>query len=316
MNVSIVIVSYNNFKMLKQCIESICKYSQEFEYEIIVVDNNSTEGPIERILSQYKNVKLIKNNKNVGFAAANNQALKICNCSYVLFLNNDTFLHQNSIRDVLKFANDKNEDVIVGCKLLNIDGSHQISITDFDNILNLIGEKFFLYKLFKKSRMFNRYHLNYLETTEPIEVDAVKGAFLFCTSSKIKNLGGFDESYFFYNEEVDLCYRSKKSGGKVYYYPLTSVYHYGSATALNYSWFKFKNLSIAKIQFFLKHYSYLQVFCAILIHYLGILIRVPLYFVSAIVTLNINTLKKSIYYFRLLFVFPRNKIEHNPIRIN
>lgn len=310
-DVSVVIVNYNALDLLDNCIYSIIKFACGFTFDIIVVDNNSKELRLEEITTKYPDLVFIKNDKNIGFAAANNIGFKNAKGKYILILNNDTVFYENSIKKIIEFAESIEQEVFIGCKLLNEDGSHQISVVDFDTISNSFGENFFFYKFFPKSKFFNRFHLNYKQIDKPTEVDVVKGAFIFCSASAIKKLNGFDTRFFFYGEETDLCFRFKKSGGKVYYFPNTSIYHLGGATTDKNLWFKFKNQSIAKIQIYQKHYKGIESFLLKTFHFIGILIRVPLYFLAGFLTLKKSLIIKSYYYFRTLFVYPSNKFKTN-----
>lgn len=305
-DLSIIIVNYNCFDILNDCLSSIQQFTHGCSYEIIVVDNASSEGDIEEISSKYSNVILIKNKTNVGFAQANNIGLEKASGKYILFLNNDTRFLENTIKIIFDFAESLNQDAFVGSKLLNSDGSYQISIVDFDNVINSFGENFFIYKVFPKSKLFNRFHLNYKEITQPIQVDVIKGAFIFCHAEAVKRLKGFDSKFYFYGEETDLCFRFKKSGGKIYYYPLTSIYHIGGATTDKDLWFKYKNQSIAKIQIYQKHYFGMKGFLLKTFHFIGILLRVVLYFITGILKFKSYLIKKSFYYLRCLFIYPRN----------
>ncbi len=308
--VSIIIVNYNGDKLLDDCLSSIELFTTGINYEIIIVDNNSTQGNVDTIVRKYKNTFLVKNDKNEGFSKANNIGLKYANGSYILFLNNDTIFLENSINKIIQFIN-KNDlgECIIGCKLFHKDNSEQLSVVDFFNLWNLIGENFFLYLIFKKSKLFNRFHFHYKQITEPIEADFMRGAFLICTASLVKKLDGFDQRFFFYGEETDLCYRAKKVGAKILFYPFTSIIHIGGATTSKNNWFKFKNANIAKIQFFQKHFSGIKFFLSILIHYFGIMLRIPIYFIMGIFKFDTLTFLKSFYYFRALFAYPKNNFK-------
>lgn len=308
-DVSIIIVNYNAAGMLKECIDSIINCTSEVTYEIIVVDNNSSDADLNEIFSGYSNIKLIINKKNKGYSTANNQGLEKAKGKYTLFLNNDTLFIENTLLKILKYADLKGK-LFVGCKLLNKDRSHQISVVDFDTLMNLFGENSFLYKLFPESKLLNKYNLHYSNPDKITEVDAVKGAFIFGVTNDFKELNGFDERFFFYNEENDLCYRFKQSGGKIIYFPVTSIIHLGGATTDTMLWFRFKNQSIAKIQFFQKHWKGFNFTIAILIHYFGIFLRVPLYALGGILTFNSFLLKKSWYYFKTVFIYPGNKFKN------
>ena len=149
-DVSIIIVNYNNLRLLETCLDSIVKHSNGFVFEIIVVDNNTTEGDVELVASKYSVDRLIRNDKNLGFATANNQGIKIAKGDFILFLNNDTVFNENTIFHVLEFAVKKKHELFVGCKILNDDGSRQNSLFEFNTFWNLVGEIFFYIGCFQE----------------------------------------------------------------------------------------------------------------------------------------------------------------------
>jgi len=304
--VSVVIVNYNSFDLLNKCIDSLIEFTKEVCCEIIVIDNNSSIVNIDDVVRDFGEIILIKNKKNVGFGAANNQGLKIAKGKYVLFLNNDTILLENTIKKVFDFAESLNDNLIIGCKLLNEDRSLQHSVYDFPSMLNIFTSNFFLYSLFPKSKLFNKYHLMNRRINETTEVDVVTGAFLYSNKNKMREIGGFDERFFFYNEETDLCYRFKKNGGKIYYFPKTALIHLKGGTANKVSWFAHKNQSASTIKFFQKHFSRLKYISALVFHYLGLLIRIPIFLLAGIITLKGRLIIRSFYHFKLLFIYPRN----------
>ena len=155
-DVSIIIVNYNSFNLLIQCIDSLIKFTKAVSYEIIVVDNHSMEDLIDDVLSKYDEIKLIKNNENKGFGSANNLGLAIARGKYVLFLNNDTVFFENTIKKIYYFAESSHDPLVVGCKLLNSDNSLQHSVFDFPSPWYVFTSNFFLYALFPKSKYFNK----------------------------------------------------------------------------------------------------------------------------------------------------------------
>ncbi len=305
-DVSVIIVNYNLLDVLNNCLRSLENLTQGIDYEIIIIDNGSTTGNIEDVTGKYKNTVLIKYNKNIGFAAANNQGAKIAKGKYLLILNNDVIFIENSIKKVLQYAENLKEEVIIGCKLLNADNTFQISISAFPSVWNSITENYFLYKLFPKSSVMNKYHLNYKNLKGITEVDIVKGAFLFCSKKSYLRLNGFDERFYFYSEETDFCYRFKNEIGKVLYYPDTSVIHIGGATTDKDLWFKYKNQTIGRIQIYQKHFKGIGFFISVFSHYSGLLLRSILYLVGGIVSFNKSLIKKSYYFFKQIFVYPKN----------
>ncbi len=303
---SIIIVNYNRFDLTYDCIKSIYQFTPNLDFEIIVVDNNSTNGTSDQIEKDYPQVIWIKNNKNMGFAYANNQGIKIAKGEYILLLNNDTLLIEDTLNTIIKYYKSISKPALIGCKLLNQDGSFQVSISDFDNILNLFGENTFLYKIFLKSKKLNRFVENYVNLDTPKKVDIIKGAFIFGEKRYFDLLNGFDTRFYFYSEESDLCKRFKDSYGEVIYYPNTSIIHLGGATTNAIPWFSLKNLSIGKIKYFQKHFKGFYFLSAIIIHYFGIAIRVPIFFVNGLLRFNKVEIKRSFLYLKLLFVYPRN----------
>ena len=308
-DVSIIIVNHNSLDLLSDCLRTLHEFTKDVSFEVIIVDNNTTEGNIDDIVNPYPKVTLIKNDSNRGFGPANNQGLEIAGGEYILFLNNDTKFIENSVKIVLDFVLTRNEDIIIGPKLLNSDFSLQRSTYKFPSPWETFCSNLFLYLIFPKSRLFSKFHLMNNQITHVSETDVVIGAFLFCKFSLLKKLGGFDEKFYFYSEETDLCYRLKKGGGKILYFPDTSVLHVKAATVNKNLWFKYLNQSVAQIKFFQKHFSRSELIFSLAIHYFGIFIRIPLSFIGGLVSLNKELIFRAVYYLRLLFIYPENKFK-------
>lgn len=306
-DVSIIIVNYNYFHFLDKCLTSIYSFCKGTNNEVIVVDNGSTDDNIESITRKYSNLTLIKNEINIGFAAANNKGMLKAKGKYLLILNNDTIFTEDSIKKVFDFAESFFERSMIGIQLLNNDGTKQESVVMFPSIWNGFTENFFLYKLFPKSKIFNKYYQNYLDYSAPIEVDVIRGAFMFCLADDLKKLNGFDERFFFYSEETDLCKRFKENGGKVIFFPNTSIIHYGGVTADSNLWFKFKNQSIGKIQYYQKHFSGLAFLLLMIFHFSGLFLRFVIYSLVGILSLKKGLILKGYYFLRQIFVYPKNK---------
>jgi hypothetical protein len=308
-DVSIIIVNYNSTELLKNCIDSVEKFTTGINFEIIVVDNNSITGDIDELLKFHDRIKLIKNDVNRGFGAANNQGVEVAKGKYVLLLNNDTILFENSIKKVFDFAESLDGNEIIGCKLLNEDKSIQKSVFDFPSLVNEFTSNFFLYLIFPKSKYFNKYHLMNRGISRTTEVDVVTGAFLFINRISFDALGGFDERFFFYMDDTDLCYRHKKNKDRVVYYPETAIIHLKGKSAGGESWFKNKHQSISTIKFFQKHYFGLEFLLMLFFHYVGLLLRIPLFILGGIFMVNKNLVMRGIYYFSLIFLYPANQFK-------
>jgi GT2 family glycosyltransferase len=224
---SIIIVNYNVKEFLSNLLDSIRKAVKKIPYEIIVVDNASDDGSVDLIKKKYSKVKLIANKTNVGFGSANNQAMKIAKGKYFLLINPDTIVREDTFSKMLEFFQNTSNAGIAGCKVLNADGSLQLACrrsfpgpwTSFTKVMGLS-------KLFPNSKLFARYNLTYLNPNRTYEVDAVSGAFMMIRKEIYDKIGGFDENFFMYGEDLDLCYRAQKLGSAVYYVHNAEIIHY------------------------------------------------------------------------------------------
>lgn len=224
---SVVIVSYNVKSYLLNCIRSVQKSAQKIPTEIIVIDNASADQSAEAVSREFSDVILIKNEVNRGFGAACNQGLEIAKGNYLLILNPDTLVEENAFEKLLGFADENPDAGLIGCKILNEDGSLQLACrrsfpTPWIAFTRLSG----LSKLFPKSSLFSRYNLTFLDENKPYEVDAISGSFMLLSRSAYEKTSGFDERFFMYGEDLDLCFRVKQGGFKVVYRPEASIIHF------------------------------------------------------------------------------------------
>lgn len=303
--VSVIIINYNSGDMLLDCIKSIIQHTLEIEYEIIIIDNNSKDDSIKKVEEKcFENLSFIHNKENRGFGAANNQGIEVSKGKYILLLNNDTLFIENSIKKVSDYMESLSEELFIGCRLLNEDGSIQNSTYNFPSLKYIFMANFFLYAIFPKSKHFNKYHKINSGIEEPTNVDVVTGAFIFAKSESLRKINGFDEEFYFYVEETDLCYRFKQSGGKVIYFPETSVYHKRGASSKAVPWFKHKNLSRSTLLFYKKHFNKPKYYLTVFIHLFGVLLRIPLFFIGGLLTFNVQLIKRSFLYAKLLFIYP------------
>ncbi len=228
-DISIVIVNYNVRDFLLQCLRSIEQAAEPdgINIEVIVVDNNSKDGSVEFLEPKFPSVKFISLDENIGFGRANNIGIEKSNGEYVLILNPDTILSEDTLSVMKQYMDDNTEVGMAGCKLLNPDGSFQVACrrgfpTPWASFTKLFG----LQKLFPKSKLFARYNQTYLSVDKTYYIDALMGAFMFCRRDALEQSGGFDEQYFMYGEDLDLCYNFHKLGWKVAYVHSTSIIHY------------------------------------------------------------------------------------------
>ena len=227
MDLSIITVNYNVKEFLQNLIHSIHKAAQNLTYEIIIVDNASSDGSVEFITEKFPEVNLIANDKNLGFGKANNQALKIAKGKYILLINPDAIVSEDTFTKMISFFESHPSVGLAGCKILNPDGTLQLACrrsfpgpwTSFCKVTGLSN-------LFPNSRLFARYNLTYKDENQSYEVDAISGSFMMMKREVYEKTSGFDEDYFMYGEDLDLCYRIQQAGYKVYYVHETQIIHY------------------------------------------------------------------------------------------
>lgn len=285
-DISVIIVNYNSFDLTKQTIDSLNKYTSGFNYELIIVDNASQDGSGRKLAQEFKDDVVIFNKENIGYGPANNRGLAVAKGEYVLILNNDIIFSENSLGILIDYLKNKNEKILIAPRLLNADGTVQHSVYSFQTLWLSFTTYFFLYKLFPKSKYFNRYYLINRGINEVTEVETVTGAFMLFRKRDLLELGGFDEDYFFYGEDNDLCKRFKENGGKIIYYPHTSIIHLKGGTKKS-SWFHEKNHALSVLIMFDKHYSYLKNILARLFFFLGNIIRSLMLFISYLLSRKI-----------------------------
>ncbi|MDO8365538.1 MAG: glycosyltransferase [Saprospiraceae bacterium] len=256
MRLSIVIVNYNVRHFLEQALGSVRRAMQGIEGEVWVVDNNSADDSVRMVRERFPEVKLIPNTDNPGFAVANNQAIRQSAGEYVLLLNPDTLVEEDTFRKCLTFMDEHPDAGALGCKLL--DGSGKFlpeSKRGFPTPWVAFCKTFGLSTLFPRSPSFNRYHLGHLPENETNEVDVLAGCFMFLRKTALDKSGLLDEVFFMYGEDIDLSYRIQKAGFKNYYFPETKIIHYkGESTkkgTLNYV----RTFYLAMIIFARKHFS-------------------------------------------------------------
>ncbi len=239
MDLSVIIVNYNVRYFLEQALLSVRKASQGLEVEVFVVDNNSVDDSVAMVREKFPEVKLIVNKDNPGFSIANNQAIRQSSGKYVLLLNPDTIVEEDTFEKCVKFMDAHPDAGGLGVRM--IDGSGKFlpeSKRGFPSPFVAFAKSFGLSKVFPKSKLFNHYHLGYLDEFETNEIEVLAGAFMLMRKSVLDKVGLLDEAFFMYGEDIDLSYRIIKGGYKNYYFPETSILHYkGESTkkgSLNY----------------------------------------------------------------------------------
>lgn len=243
---SIVIVNWNTKDLLIQCLRSIPHELREVRLEIFVVDNGSTDGSKEVVRAEFPEAILIDNPSNLGFARANNQALRLSKGDYILLLNPDTQMKEGTIETLKTFMDCHPEAGAVGAQLLNPDGSRQNSIANFPSLATELLNKSLLRLLFPA-----RFPGKERTYSEPIEVDSVIGACMMVRREAIEQVGLLDEEYFLFLEETDWCYRMRKAGWKIYHIPKAEVIHFQGKSAE-------KDKKRAKVEYYRSRYQYFR----------------------------------------------------------
>lgn len=218
MDLSIVIVNWNTYKLLDQCLNSLDGTQSMIKKEIIVVDNGSTDDSVKMVELKHPDVMLIKNDENVGFSKANNQGFRMSHGRYVMFLNTDTIVLGDALSKIVEFLDTNPEAGIVGPKVLNPDGSLQVSAAKSPTLMNTIVDLF-------KFGIIPRFSSWYASYDNTMEVGWVSGACLTARCETIEQLGGWDESLFMYSEDVDLCMRAHDMGWGIFFYPRAEIIH-------------------------------------------------------------------------------------------
>lgn len=256
MELSIIIINYNVKEFLQNLIHSLQKALSKITHEIIVVDNASDDGSVEFIRDKFPQIHLIVNKTNVGFSKANNEALKISKGKFILLINPDTIVSEDTINRMIYFLNQNPDAGLAGCKILNPDGSLQLACRrSFPGPWTSFCKVTGLSTLFPKSKLFAKYNLTYLDENSTYEVDAISGSFMMMNREAYEKVGGFDEQFFMYGEDLDLCYRIQKNGYKVYYYPGTQIIHYKGESTKRSSLDETKYFYNAMNLFVKKHFS-------------------------------------------------------------
>ncbi len=239
MKLSVIIVNYNVRHFLEQALLSVRKALRGIEGEVWVVDNNSVDDSVRMVQEKFPEVRLIANKKNTGFAVANNQAIRESQGEYVLLLNPDTLVEEDTFSKCLTFMDSHPDAGALGVKL--IDGSGKYlpeSKRGFPTPWVAFCKTFGLSSIFPKSRLFNQYYLGHLPANETNPVDVLVGCFMFMRHTALDRAGLLDEAFFMYGEDIDLSYRIKQAGFENYYFPETQIIHYkGESTkkgSLNY----------------------------------------------------------------------------------
>ena len=253
MKLSIIIVNFNVKYFLEQCLDSVSYAIKDIDAEVIVVDNNSSDDSIKYLKPLFPNVKFIENQINVGFSKANNQAIALATGEYILLLNPDTVIGENSLINVCRFMDENPRAGAIGVKMMDGFGQFLLeSKRGFPSPWNSFCKMSGLSKLFPHTKRFGGYHLKYLHKYSVHAVDILAGAFMLVRKKAIEKSGNLDECFFMYGEDIDLSYRITRAGYKNFYYPEPIIHYKGESTKKDIKYVK--HFYEAMLIFFNKHY--------------------------------------------------------------
>ena len=270
--ISIVIVSYNVSKLLDECLQSVARALQSIDGEVFVVDNHSVDKTIAMLKEKHPEVKVIANEENVGFSRANNQAIRLSEAEFVLLLNPDTVVYENTLHGVLDFMDKHPEAGGAGVRMLTREGhrapeSRRSIPTPWIAMLKMLGAT-------------RRYYMSHLSWDEPGQIEAVSGAFFLVRRKALDQVGLLDEDFFMYGEDIDLSYRLLKGGWQNWFLPYDIIHYKGESTQK--SSFRYVHTFYqAMLIFFRKHYGHLSIFFALPV-------KVAIYFRASLALLQMT----------------------------
>lgn len=231
-DISVVIVNYKTPYFTNKAIASVFHHCLTLKKEVFIVDNASGDNSVELIESKWHNqIKLIKNNENLGFARANNQAMRLANGRYYLLLNSDAEMLDDSVSKMVEFADSRPEIGIVGCRVISKDGTQQSSCWRSYSLAYLISRAFNLYRFLPDGWMGTTNIEAYGKPTQTKQVEVVSGCIFLVRSQAVQKAGLFDEQYFMYCEDMDWCVEMNKAGYQVWYFHEATIRHYGGGTS-------------------------------------------------------------------------------------
>ena len=253
--ISVIIVTYNSEEFIEQCLDSVIANTKGDDFEIIVIDNNSNDRTVEIVYRKYKHIRLIRNSKNIGFAAANNKGISRAKGEFIYFLNPDSIIVNSAISQMQEFLLKTPDAGAVGSRIEYFDGRLQLSCRKFPNFINVFfGRKSVFRSLFPRNPVSRQYMMEDIDYNIEQNVDWVMGASMMVRREMILKIGMFDEDYFLFVEDTDLCMRIFKNGLKTYYLPSARIRHYHGGSVRNRFSLSQMNHNISMYKYFKKYY--------------------------------------------------------------
>jgi len=256
MTLSVIIVSWNVKPLLQRCLKSIFDYTTDLDFEVIVIDNASKDGSSQMVASEFPQVDLIASNKNLGFAKANNLGLKQASGNFILFMNPDMELVENSFKRMYELMVSDDQIGLATCQLDYPDSTRQNNIKNNPGFCDQILILLKLHHIFKP-KCLQKYLAKDFDYFKEQEVKQIMGAFVMAENNLIRKIGGWDTDYFIWWEDLDLCKKVQEQGKKIIYTPRTKIVHHeGKSFAQQKSLAKQKRFNKGMRTYFKKHHSY------------------------------------------------------------
>lgn len=274
-SLSIIIVNYNTGDLLYKCLDSIKDKIKNIDHQVIIVDNASSDNSW-KIVNKFLEYTLIRNEKNIGFGECNNRILKTIKSKYILLLNPDTELTEGSIEKMLEFMQTHQKVGIIGPKVLYPNGRLQRTAFLFPTVFSILLGILFLNKLFPKSKIFNKQNFGHWNYHNIREVDAVSGCCLLLRKKVYDNIGGLDEDYLFFYDDIDFCKRAKNNNWKVVFFPKNTIYHFGGGSFTTDRYIPVYFGRRSKILFFKKYHSNWSTLLVSLLTFIEVIARIPI----------------------------------------
>jgi len=254
MDLSIIIINWNTRDMLRDCLTSVLAHAPSCDHEVIVVDNASSDGSQAMVETEFPQVRLIENDINLGFAAANNRAIKMSDGEFFLLLNSDTLVHGDVLQQSFEYIQENTAVGAMGCRVLNRDGSLQHSTSLFPSLTNLAIQTLALDRIdgvpyFQRYRMLDSAH------DRACRVETISGCFMMVRRACANYVGLLDDDFFFFGEETDWCKRMRRRGWQVHFAPVGEITHFGGGSSGSLNHRRDLMLSQATVRLHKKHYG-------------------------------------------------------------
>lgn len=256
LDLTIIVVHRNGVPLLRECLASIADACPGLTFETIVVDNASSDGSPAMVRAEFPGMALIANKANLGFTRANNQGIRRARGRYVCLLNNDTKCQPGAFAQALRYLDEHPDIGVAGLKLLNRDGSRQLSCRRFPGFSQALFNRYsLLTRLFPRNPYSQQYLMSDLDDNEVRNVDWVSGACMVIRRDLVAKIGGLDRRFFMYSEDVDYCLRAWQAGTRVAYVPVGEIFHYIGQTSSKFPFMPIVERHRSMYRFYKKHYS-------------------------------------------------------------